>query len=48
MKDIKYEELLKDYKDRFGTQTFCDNCGVTLSAEQEAIFVWFIRKLEIK
>ena len=40
------EELKKEYKDRFGKETFCDNCGNVLTEEQEMIFNWFFRKIK--
>ena len=44
--DEKEFELKKEYKERFGKETFCDNCGNVLSEEQENIFNWFIYKLK--
>ena len=41
----EHDELYKDYKERFGEQTFCDNCNFRITDEQGDIFDWFIKKL---
>jgi hypothetical protein len=40
------DELKKEFRERFGTETFCDNCNYVLTEEQENIFNWFIRKIK--
>ena len=41
----EYEKLREDYRERFGEQTFCDNCNFRITDEQGYIFDWFIKKL---
>lgn len=44
--DEKEFELKKEFKNWFGKETFCDNCGNVLSEKEEAMFNWFITKLK--
>jgi len=40
------DKLKEEYRERFGTETFCDNCNYVLSEEQQQMFHWWISKIK--